>query len=107
MDQAEAQQQHPIGVYLWIWFLLFVLSALSYMVDYVDIQGFAKYFLITLFMLFKAGLIVAVFMHMMWERLAIKTAILVPTGVLVVLTGLMILEAEYTLLTRLTYLIFG
>lgn len=110
MTQAEAdteQQQHPIGVYLWVWFLLFVLSALSYMVDYMDMEGFLKYFLITLFMMLKAGLIVAVFMHMMWERLAIQSAVILPTGVLIFLMGLMMLEAEYTLLTRLTYFLFG
>lgn len=107
MEHAEAQQQHPIGIYLWIWFLLFVLSALSYLVDYVDMQGFLKYFLITLFMMLKAGLIVAVFMHMMWERLALKTAIILPTGAIIVLMGLMILESEYTVFTRLTYFIFG
>lgn len=107
MEHAEAQQQHPIGIYLWIWFLLFVLSAFSYLVDYVDMQGFLKYFLITLFMMLKAGLIVAVFMHMMWERLALKTAIILPTGAIIVLMGLMILESEYTIFTRLTYFIFG
>ena len=31
-----------------------------------------------LFMLLKAGFIVAIFMHMAWERLALKFAILVP-----------------------------
>lgn len=107
MDHAATQQQHPIGIYLWVWFFLFVLSALSYMVDYLDMQGFLKYFLITLFMLMKAGLIVAVFMHMMWERLAIKSVVLVPTGVLIFLMGLMIVESQYTLFTRLRYYLFG
>ena len=36
------------------------------------------WFLIITFMLLKAGLIVAVFMHMLWERLALVYAILVP-----------------------------
>ena len=63
-------QQHPIGLYLKIWGLLFVLSTLSYLVDYFHFQGYARWGLIILFMLLKAGLIVAVFMHMAWERLA-------------------------------------
>ncbi|HET6603339.1 MAG TPA: cytochrome C oxidase subunit IV family protein [Xanthomonadaceae bacterium] len=96
-------QQHPLGTYLWIWGLLFVLSVFSYMVDYVGLEGLLKWSLITLFMLLKAGLIVAVFMHMVWERLAIMCAILVPPGVLVFLMLLMALEANYTLLARLTY----
>lgn len=107
MEQAETQQQqHPIGIYLWVWFLLFILSALSYMVDYIQMEGFIKYFMITLFMMLKAGLIVAVFMHMMWERLSLQSAILVPTGVIGFLMILMLLEAKYTFLTRLQYFLF-
>lgn len=99
---AEQAQHHSIGIYLQIWGLLFVLSVLSYMCDFLG-EGPLKWFLICLFMLLKAGLIVAVFMHMAWERLAIQCAILVPTGVLLVLMALMALEAQYTFLTRLQH----
>jgi len=51
-------------------------------------------------MLLKAGLIVAVFMHMLWERLAMVYAILVPTLLLMVLLGIGALEAVNTFLTR-------
>ena len=102
MAQAEGQQ-HPISVYLWIWGLLFVLSTFSYLVDYFHFQGFLRWSLIVVFMLLKAGLIVAIFMHMAWERLAMVYAILVPTGALLVLIGLMSLEGGYTFLTRGTY----
>ncbi len=100
--QAEGQQ-HPISVYLWIWGLLFVLSAFSYMVDYFQFQGYLRWSLIILFMLAKAGLIIAIFMHMAWERLALVYAILVPTGALLILIGLMSLEGNYTFLTRGAY----
>lgn len=103
MAHAETQQQHPIGIYLWVWGLLFVLSVCSYLVDYAGFEGFLRWFLISAFMLLKAGLIVAVFMHMMWERLAIRYAIILPTGVLLVLMTLMALEANYTLLSRLAF----
>ncbi len=96
-------QQHPISIYLWIWGLLFVLSAMSYMVDYLEFQGYLRWSLIILFMLMKAGLIVAVFMHMMWERMAIICAILIPPGVILILIALMAWEAEYTFLTRLLF----
>lgn len=99
----EGGQQHPISIYLWIWFLLFVLSTLSYMVDYMHFEGYVRWSLILLFMFLKAGLIVAVFMHMMWERLALIYAILVPPLCLMVLVGLMATEADYTFLTRLTF----
>ena len=99
--QAHAQgQQHPIGIYLKIWGLLFVLSTASYLVDYFHIQGYLRWFLIVTFMLLKAGLIVAVFMHMLWERLAMMYAILVPTLLLLVLMGIGAFEADYTFLTR-------
>jgi cytochrome c oxidase subunit IV len=96
-------QQHPISIYFWIWGLLFVLSALSYMVDILEFQGLLRWSLIVTFMLLKAGLIVAVFMHMMWERMAIICAILVPPGVILILIALMALEADYTFFTRILY----
>src|ERR1700720_1176483 len=65
-------QQHPIAVYLWIWALLFVFSTFSYLVDYFHFHGILRWSLIITFMLVKAGLIVAIFMHMAWERLALK-----------------------------------
>jgi cytochrome c oxidase subunit IV len=94
-------QQHPIKLYLWIWGLLFVFSAFSYMVDYFQLQGPLRWTLILVFMFLKASFIVAVFMHMAWERLALKLAILVPPLALLVLIGLMAIEGDYTFLTRL------
>src|SRR5688572_26492331 len=101
---AHAQgQQHPIGVYLKIWALLFVLSAASYLVDYFHVQGYLRWSLIIIFMLLKAGLIIAVFMHMVWERLALIYAILVPPLLLLVFVGIGALEADYTFLSRGTF----
>jgi cytochrome c oxidase subunit IV len=93
-------QQHPLGIYFKIWGLLFVLSTASYLVDYFHFQGYLRWFLIITFMLLKAGLIVAVFMHMLWERLAIVYAILVPPMLLLVLLGIGAMEADYTFFTR-------
>lgn len=104
MAQAKTQkQQHPIGVYLKVWGLLFILSAFSYLVDYFQIQGYMRWFLILLFMVLKAGLIIAVFMHLQWERLALKAAILVPPSAILILVALLALEANYTFLTRLLF----
>jgi len=100
-------QQHPIGIYLKIWALLFVLSTASYLVDYFHFQGYLRWFLIIVFMLLKAGLIVAVFMHMMWERLALLYAILVPTLLLMVLLGIGALEADYTFFSRGVFFVKG
>ncbi len=98
---ATAQhQQHPIGLYLTVWGFLFVLSTFSYLVDYFHFQGLLRWSLILLFMIAKAGLIVAVFMHMRWERLALIFAILLPPGAILVLVGLMAAEGDYTFFTR-------
>jgi cytochrome c oxidase subunit IV len=93
-------QQHPIGLYLKVWGWLFVLSAMSYAVDYFHVQGITRWTLILLFMLLKAGLIVSVFMHMAWERLSLIYAILVPPLVLLVLVRIMVVESNYTFWTR-------
>jgi cytochrome c oxidase subunit IV len=104
-DAAHAStQQHPIGVYLKVWLYLFVLSTLSYLVDYFDVQGIARWLLIITFMLLKAGLIVAIFMHMAWERMALVYAILVPPLALGTLVFLMWIEADYTFWTRILFL---
>ena len=102
MESASAQQ-HPISLYLKVWGLLFVLSTLSYLVDYFHIQSYLRWFLIIVFMLMKAGLIVSIFMHMRWERLALVYAILVPPLCLLVLVALMATEANYTFITRLLF----
>ena len=106
MATAEGQQ-HPLGIYFKVWGLLFVLSAFSYMVDIFEFEGYLRWSLIVLFMLLKAGLIVAVFMHMVWERLAIVYAILVPTLALLVLMALMAIEGDYTEFTRFLYFAGG
>lgn len=96
-------QQHPIGIYLKIWILLFVVSAFSYMVDYFQLQGYLRWSLILLFMFVKAGFIVAIFMHVAWERLSLKYVLFVPLAAVCVLIGLMAVEGDYTYLTRLIF----
>ena len=58
-------------------------------------------------MMLKAGLIVAVFMHMAWERLALIYAILVPPVLVLVFVAIMVFESDYTLFTRLTFFATG
>ncbi len=104
---SEAGQQHPIGLYLKIWALLFVLSFFSYLVDYFHLEGTLRWTLILLFMFLKAGFIVGIFMHLSWERLAMKMVILVPPVAIMVLITLMAIEADYTFLTRTIFFASG
>ena len=91
-----AGQQHPIGIYLKIWLLLFVLSFFSYMVDWFQLQGYWRWSLILTFMFLKAGFIVAIFMHLSWERLSLKYVLLLPPVAILVLIALMAIEGGYT-----------
>ena len=103
----EEGQTHPISVYLKIWGLLFVLSTGSYLVDYFHLEGYLRWSLIVIFMLLKAGLIVAVFMHMMWERLALMYAIVVPPLLVVLFMSIMVFESGYTFFNRLFFFVVG
>ena len=100
--KKETGQRHPIRIYLVVWGLLFLVSALSYSTDFID-RGLWRWTLILLFMVLKAGFIVAVFMHMRWERLALMSVVLVPPVLLMVLVGLMTIESDYTRSMRIEH----
>lgn len=102
-DDDSLHQHHPLKVYFIVWGWLFILSAASYFVDYVGLQGYLRWTLILIFMVAKAGLIMAIFMHMRWERPALNYAILLPPIAILVFVAIMALESDYTVLTRLTY----
>jgi cytochrome c oxidase subunit IV len=100
---SQEGQQHPLSIYFWIWGLLFVVSGFSYMVDYLHLQGNLRWTLIIVFMLVKAGFIVAIFMHMKWERLALKLVILLPPVAILIFIALMTFEGDHTFLTRIQF----
>lgn len=101
---SEAGQQHPLGIYYKVWALLFVVSLFSYLVDFFQVQGAMRWTLVITFMMIKAGFIVAIFMHVVWERLALVVTILGPPLVLLILIGLMAAEGKYTEEARFTYM---
>ena len=110
MAQADAHvegQQHPLGIYIKIWAWLFVLSTCSYLVDYFHVEGYLRWSLILIFMMLKAGLIVSVFMHMTWERLALLYAIIVPPVLVMVFIAIMAFESDYTFDTRYIFFVGG
>jgi cytochrome c oxidase subunit 4 len=99
---AEEGQQHPLRIYWIMWGALFVLSGFSYWTDFWPDGPLRTAAILTLMML-KAGGIVWIFMHMGWERLALKLAILVPPVFILVLIWLMAIEGEHTWLTRIEF----
>jgi cytochrome c oxidase subunit 4 len=50
-----------------------------------------------------AGFIIAIFIHVKWERLALKYVLFVPLSAIAVLITLMAMEGDYTFLTRETF----
>jgi len=99
---AADGQQHPLKVYWIMWGALFVLSGFSYWTDFWD-DGIFRTGAILLFMMLKAGGIVLIFMHMGWERPALKIAILGPPVAILVLIWLMAYEGLYIEDTRTEY----
>ena len=99
----DGHQEHPLKVYFVVWGWLFILSACSYMIDFIGVQGYLRWTLILFFMIVKAGLIIAVFMHMKWERLSLSYAILLPPIAVLVFVAIMMFESDYTVLTRVIF----
>lgn len=105
--QATVEKTHPIGMYLKVWLLLFVLSTFSYLVDYFQVQGVLRWSFILIFMFLKAGLILAVFMHVVWERMALKLLLFLPPIAIVIFIVLMMIESDYVLFNRLITIASG
>jgi len=97
---AEDGQQHPLKIYWIMWIALFVLSGISYWTDFWPDGAMRTGAILTL-MMAKAGGIVWIFMHMGWERPALKIAILGPPIAIGVLIWLMAYEGLYVEESRL------
>ena len=105
--KKEQATTHKLGIYLWIWGLLFVLSFFSYMVDWLKFQGLLRWTLILTFMFLKAGLIMAFFMHLFLDRYTLVNVLLWPMTAIACFVGLMVAESRYTVFTRLVYFVLG
>ena len=79
----------------------------SYMVDWYNFQGLLRWSLILFFMFLKAGLIMAFFMHLFWERYALVNVLLWPMTAIACFVGLMVAEGKYTVFSRLFYFFVG
>ena len=66
IKEKEQSTTHKIGIYLWIWGLLFVLSFFSYMVDWYQFQGMLRWSLILVFMFAKAEFEYTVFTRLFY-----------------------------------------
>ena len=72
----------------------------------LDLNDYIKS-LILIFMFLKAGLIMAFFMHLFWERYAIVNVLLWPLTAIACFIGLMVAEGKYTLFSRFFYFFVG
>ena len=99
--QGDAPEtEHPFSLYISVWILLFVLSAFSYAVDIAEVEGYLRWFLVTIFAFLKAGLVVGVFMHMAWERMAFLYAIMLPPLFLLALVGILAVDGAFVFYIR-------
>ena len=89
------ETEHPFSLYISVWILLFVFSGFSYMVDYMNVEGYLRWFIVTVFAFLKAGLVVGVFMHMAWERMALLYAITLPPLFLLALAGILAVDGSF------------
>ncbi len=71
---------HPsLKAYYTVWILLFVLSVVSYGVDFFGVHPEPlKWSVLVMLALAKAGLIMAVFMHLKYERLSLIYTLALP-----------------------------
>ena len=79
---------------------MFGLSGFAYMVDYINVEGYLRWFLVTVFAFLKAGLVVGVFMHMAWERMAFLYAITLPPLFLLALAGILAVDGAFVYYIR-------
>ena len=75
--------------------------------NWYQFQGLLRWSLILFFMFLKAGLIMAFFMHLFWERYALVNILLWPMTAIACFVGLMVAEGKYTVFTRLLYFFTG
>ncbi|WP_293136700.1 cytochrome C oxidase subunit IV family protein [Moritella sp.] len=66
----------------------------------MQVQGYLRCALILFFMVMKAGLILAVFMHLNWERFAVKLLLFIPPIAILIFITLMNIEAGYVFINR-------
>jgi cytochrome c oxidase subunit IV len=92
---AAVDRRHSGRLFFVVWAWLFALSFFSWLVAYFGIAGIPRWSLILVFMVAKAVLIVAVFMRLAWERLALVFAVIVPLLALVAFISALNFEASY------------
>ena len=71
------------------------------MVDWFAFQGLLRWSLILIFMFLKAGLIMAFFMHLFWERYALVNVLLWPMTAIACFIALMVAEGKYTVFYKI------
>jgi cytochrome c oxidase subunit IV len=99
MSNQHAQQP-DVGVYFKVWGLLFVLAATSYCISYFGVGQPLKAILLLALALLQAGLIVAVLMHLVWERVIVAYLMFVPPILLASFLAICFADGGYTHGTR-------
>jgi cytochrome c oxidase subunit IV len=96
----EQTQQPDIGIYFKVWGFLFVLAGTSYCVAIFDVAQPLKAILLLALALLQAGLIIAVLMHLVWERVIVAYLMFVPPILLASFLAICFVDGSYTHVTR-------
>jgi cytochrome c oxidase subunit 4 len=88
---AENAHEHAGGtrLYLMVWFWLLLLTAIEVVLGYVQIASVGTMlFILMLLSVIKAGLIVAYFMHLKFERMSLILTVVPATVVCITLLAI-------------------
>lgn len=93
---AHASDHHPVKyrTLTGIWLLLLVLTAVTVLITRIDLGGFKVAGALTVACI-KAGLVIAVFMHMKYENRLLKILLFVALLTLATFIGLTFFDVLY------------
>ena len=87
-----AHQSHSKKTYIKVWVWLLFITLAGFIISPLQLPGSVHTFLIIMVSLMKAGLIVAFFMHLKFERIGLIYSILLPLILLIALIAALLHE---------------
>lgn len=96
MNAHASDHHHPVSyrTLTGIWLLLLLLTAITVLITRIDLGGFKVLGALTVACI-KAGLVIAVFMHMKYENRLLKILLFVALLTLAVFIGLTFFDVLY------------
>jgi cytochrome c oxidase subunit IV len=93
-----AHQSHSKKTYIKVWMWLLFITLAGFIISPLQLPGAVHTFLIVMVALMKAGLIVAFFMHLKFEKIGLIYSILLPLILLIALVVALLYEGTTSFL---------